>query len=43
MLPTLTILGLKARDIMAYTLTMFPACLPTALLAVIFLAPHVAG
>ncbi|TDD62337.1 short-chain fatty acid transporter [Kribbella antibiotica] len=43
MLPTLAILGLKARDIMGYTFTMFLACFPAALLAVTFLAPHVIG
>ncbi len=40
MLPTLAILGLKAKDIMGYTFTMFLACFPTALIAVTFLAPH---
>lgn len=40
MLPTLAILGLKAKDIMGYTFTMFLACFPTALVAVTFLAPH---
>jgi short-chain fatty acids transporter len=43
MLPTLAILGLKARDIMGYTFTMFLACFPAALIAVTLLAPHVAG
>jgi short-chain fatty acids transporter len=41
MLPTLAILGLKARDIMGYTFTMFLACFPAALIAVTLLAPHV--
>lgn len=40
MLPTLAILGLKAKDIMGYTFTMFLACFPTALIAVTVLAPH---
>ncbi|MFF1818819.1 short-chain fatty acid transporter [Kribbella sp. NPDC058245] len=43
MLPTLAILGLKARDIMGYTFTMFLACFPAALIAVTFLAPHITG
>jgi short-chain fatty acids transporter len=43
MLPTLAILGLKARDIMGYTFTMFLACFPAALVAVTLLAPHVTG
>jgi short-chain fatty acids transporter len=43
MLPTLAILGLKARDIMGYTFTLFLACFPAALVAVTLLAPHVAG
>ncbi|MGW6276980.1 short-chain fatty acid transporter [Kribbella sp. NPDC055071] len=43
MLPTLAILGLKARDIMGYTFTMFLACYPAALIAVTLLAPHVTG
>ncbi|GAA0575472.1 short-chain fatty acid transporter [Kribbella sandramycini] len=43
MLPTLAILGLKARDIMGYTFTMFLACFPAALIAVTLLAPHVTG
>ncbi|ADB36006.1 short chain fatty acid transporter [Kribbella flavida DSM 17836] len=43
MLPTLAILGLKARDIMGYTFTLFLACFPAALLAVTLLAPHVTG
>jgi len=41
MLPTLAILGLKARDIMGYTFTMFLACFPAALITVTLLAPHV--
>jgi short-chain fatty acids transporter len=41
MLPTLAILGLKARDIMGYTFTMFLACFPAALIAVTLLAPHI--
>jgi short-chain fatty acids transporter len=41
MLPTLAILGLKARDIMGYTFTMFLTCFPAALIAVTLLAPHV--
>ncbi|MGW1344792.1 short-chain fatty acid transporter [Kribbella sp. NPDC002412] len=43
MLPTLAILGMKARDIMGYTFTMFLACFPAALIAVTLLAPHVTG
>lgn len=43
MLPTLAILGLKAKDIMGYTFTMFLACFPAALIAVTILAPHVGG
>lgn len=43
MLPTLAILGLRARDIMGYTFTMFLACFPAALLAVTLLAPHLTG
>ncbi|WP_328989807.1 TIGR00366 family protein [Kribbella sp. NBC_01245] len=43
MLPTLAVLGLKARDIMGYTFTMFLACFPAALIAVTLLAPHVTG
>ncbi|QNE19822.1 short-chain fatty acid transporter [Kribbella qitaiheensis] len=43
MLPTLAILGLKARDIMGYTFTMFLACFPAALIAVTLLAPNVTG
>ena len=34
MLPTLAILGLKARDIMGYTFTMFLVCFPTVLICV---------
>ena len=41
MLPTLAILGLKAKDIMGFTFAMFLACFPMALLAVTLLAPHV--
>ncbi|MEV0282527.1 MULTISPECIES: hypothetical protein [unclassified Kribbella] len=37
------ILGLKARDIMGYTFTMFLACFPAALVGVTLLAPHVTG
>ena len=40
MLPTLAILGLKARDIMGYTFSMFLATFPTALIVVTVLAPH---
>ncbi|MEI8406807.1 MULTISPECIES: short-chain fatty acid transporter [unclassified Kribbella] len=43
MLPTLAILGLKARDIMGYTFTVFLACFPAALIGVTLLAPHVTG
>lgn len=43
MLPTLAILGLKAKDIMGYTFTMFLACFPAALIAVTILAPHLGG
>lgn len=32
--PTLTILGLKARDIMGYTFAMFLACFPAVLILV---------
>lgn len=39
MLPTLAILGLKARDIMGYTFAMFLACFPVAVVAVTLLAP----
>jgi short-chain fatty acids transporter len=38
MLPTLAILGLKARDIMGYTFAMFLACFPAVLVAVTVLA-----
>lgn len=41
MLPTLAVLGLKAKDIMGYTFAMFLVCFPVALLAVTLLAPHV--
>jgi len=41
MLPTLAILGLKARDIMGYTFTMFLVCFPVVLIGVTLLAPHV--
>ncbi|WP_446041980.1 short-chain fatty acid transporter [Streptomyces sp. SID1121] len=34
MLPTLTILGLKARDIMGYTFALFLACFPAVLILV---------
>jgi len=40
MLPTLAVLGLKAKDIMGYTFAMFLACFPAALIAVTLLAPH---
>jgi short-chain fatty acids transporter len=39
MLPTLAILGLKARDIMGYTFAMFLVCFPTVLVMVTLLAP----
>lgn len=39
MLPTLAVLGLKARDIMGYTFTMFLVCFPAVLVAVTLLAP----
>jgi short-chain fatty acids transporter len=38
MLPTLAILGLKARDIMGYTFAMFLACFPAVLVMVTVLA-----
>ncbi|MEV6172392.1 TIGR00366 family protein [Streptomyces sp. NPDC051954] len=38
MLPTLTILGLKARDIMGYTFAMFLACFPVVLILVTLFA-----
>ncbi|MET9551307.1 TIGR00366 family protein [Streptomyces sp. NPDC006645] len=38
MLPTLTILGLKARDIMGYTFAMFLACFPAVLILVTLFA-----
>lgn len=38
MLPTLAILGLKARDIMGYTFAMFLACFPVALVLVTIFA-----
>jgi short-chain fatty acids transporter len=41
MLPTLAVLGLKARDIMGYTFTMFLVCFPLVLVLVTVLAPHV--
>lgn len=37
MLPTLAILGLKARDIMGYTFAMFLVCFPTVLVVVTLL------
>lgn len=43
MLPTLAVLGLKARDIMGYTFAMFLACFPVVLVLVTLLAPHVTG
>jgi len=41
MLPTLAILGLKARDVMGYTFAMFLVCFPVAVVTVTLLAPHV--
>jgi short-chain fatty acids transporter len=41
MLPTLAVLGLKARDIMGYTFAMFLVCFPVVLVLVTLLAPHV--
>jgi short-chain fatty acids transporter len=41
MLPTLAVLGLKARDIMGYTFTMFLVLFPVVLVLVTVLAPHV--
>ncbi|MFE4828874.1 short-chain fatty acid transporter [Streptomyces sp. NPDC056672] len=38
MLPTLTILGLKARDIMGYTFAMFLVCFPVVLILVTLFA-----
>lgn len=38
MLPTLTILGLKARDIMGYTFAMFLVCFPAVLILVTLFA-----
>jgi short-chain fatty acids transporter len=43
MLPTLAVLGLKARDIMGYTFAMFLLCFPVVLVMVTVLAPHVTG
>lgn len=40
MLPTLAVLGLKARDVMGYTFAMFLTCFPAALVTVTLLAPH---
>ena len=42
MLPTLAILGLKARDVMGYTFAMFLVLFPVAIVTVTLLAPHVA-
>jgi short-chain fatty acids transporter len=39
MLPTLAVLGLRARDIMGYTFTMFLVCFPVVLVLVTVLAP----
>ncbi len=41
MLPTLAILGLKARDVMGYTFAMFCVVFPVAVVTVTLLAPHV--
>jgi short-chain fatty acids transporter len=41
MLPTLAVLGLKARDIMGYTFTMFLVLFPVVLILVTLLAPNV--
>ena len=41
MLPTLAALGLRARDIMAYTFAMFLVLFPVVLVLVTLLAPHV--
>ena len=38
MLPTLAILGLKARDVMGYTFAMFLACFPAVVVLVTVLA-----
>jgi short-chain fatty acids transporter len=43
MLPTLAVLGLKARDIMGYTFAMFLVLFPVVLVLVTLLAPHVTG
>lgn len=43
MLPTLAILGLKARDIMGYTFTMFLVLFPLVLVLVTLLAPEPHG
>jgi short-chain fatty acids transporter len=40
MLPTLAVLGLKARDIMGYTFAMFLVLFPVVLILVTVLAPH---
>jgi hypothetical protein len=40
-LPTLAVLGLKARDIMGDTFTMFLVLFPVVLVLVALLAPHV--
>ena len=41
MLPTLAILGLKARDVMGYTFAMFLVLFPVAVITVTLLAPQV--
>jgi short-chain fatty acids transporter len=43
MLPTLAILGLKARDIMGYTFTMFAVCFPAVLVGVTVLGVTLPG
>jgi short-chain fatty acids transporter len=41
LLPTLAVLGLKARDIMGYAFAMFLVLFPVVLVLVTLLAPHV--
>jgi len=43
MLPALALLGLKARDVMGFTVAVSGACLAATLVVVTLLAPHVTG
>jgi len=43
MVPTLALLGLKARDVIGYTFAIFVPCFLAALVAVTLLTPHVGG